>query len=101
MNEPTEMTISKFAETLGVELYKALELVKFGRTQLREDLIYWLNHPEKHYSNQLETPTRKIKINYKEDGFSLIWFDNDLKSLQMYSTGESIGKTLLNIKSVD
>ena len=51
MEEPKKMTLAKFAEGLEVELWKAIELVKFGHTQLKEDLIYWLNHPETHYSN--------------------------------------------------
>jgi hypothetical protein len=99
MNEPIKVTLAKKAEILGVELYKAMEFVRFAHTQMLEDLIYWLNHPEEHLSNRIEVPINKIKINYKEGGFSIIWFDPQLKSLQMYSAcKENQEKTILNIE---
>ena len=46
MSEPNKMTLAKFCEELKIELWQGIELVKFANTQMREDLIYWLNHPE-------------------------------------------------------
>jgi len=110
MNEPNKLTLAKFAETLQIEFYKAIELVKFAHTQMREDLIHWLNHPEQHFSqrdgildypNDFKKPLTKIRIDYKEGGFSLIWFDKELNTLQMYSAGGNKGKTIQNIKETD
>lgn len=52
--------------------------------------------PEEWESQKTELP-HKVRLDYKEGGFSLIWFDEKLQRIQMYSTGRMIGKTLQKI----
>jgi len=41
-----------------------------------------------------------IRIIYKEGGYTLVWFDKELGRLQVYTAGESKGKTVERIEEV-
>lgn len=51
MTEPEKMTFHAYVEDLGIPIEKAMELAKFVRSAMREDLVNWLNTPEKWESN--------------------------------------------------
>ena len=46
MTEPEKMTFHAYVEELGIPIEKAMELARFVRSAMREDLVNWLNHPE-------------------------------------------------------
>ena len=46
MTEPEKMTFHAYVEELGIPIEKAMELAKFVRSAMREDLVNWLNTPE-------------------------------------------------------
>ena len=47
MTEPEKMTFHAYVEELGIPIEKAMELARFVRSAMREDLVNWLNTPEK------------------------------------------------------
>lgn len=51
MTEPKKMTFHAYVEELGIPIEKAMELAKFVRSAMREDLVKWLNAPEIWESN--------------------------------------------------
>jgi hypothetical protein len=42
LEQPQKYTLSALAAELEIELWKAMEIVKHARTEMREELVEWL-----------------------------------------------------------